>query len=63
MSDRPATERELLRWAEALSSTAMTGLGFTDNLYERERFEEVLEIAADIRAIVAGRLGVALKGA
>ena len=47
MSDRPATERELLRWAEALSSTAMTGLGFTDNLYERERFEEVLEIAAD----------------
>ena len=31
MSDRPATERELLRWAEALSSTAMTGLGFTDN--------------------------------
>ena len=45
MSDRPATERELLRWAEALSSTAMTGLGFTDNLYERERFEEVLEIA------------------
>ena len=54
MSDRPATERELLRWAEALSSTAMTGLGFTDNLYERERFEEVLEIAADIRSHVVG---------
>ena len=56
MSDRPATERELLRWAEALSSTAMTGLGFTDNLYERERFEEVLEIAADIRSHVVGGL-------
>lgn len=56
MTDRPATERELLRWAEALSATAMTGLGFTDNLYERERFEQVLEIAADIRAHVVGGL-------
>ncbi|MGA0238348.1 MAG: NUDIX hydrolase N-terminal domain-containing protein [Acidimicrobiales bacterium] len=56
MNDRPATERELLRWAEALSATAITGLGFTDNLYERERFEQVLEIAADIRAHVSGGL-------
>ncbi len=45
----PPTERELLRWAEALAGTARTGLGFTENLYERERFEEVLEIAAEIR--------------
>lgn len=56
MSDRPATERELLRWADALSATAVTGLGFTDSLYERERFEQVLEIAADIRAHVVGGL-------
>ncbi len=56
MSERPATERELLRWAEALSATARTGLGFTENLYERERFEEVLAIAADIRSHVAGGL-------
>lgn len=40
---------ELLRWAEALAGVARTGLGFTQNLYERERFEEVLKIAADIR--------------
>src|SRR4029078_4080702 len=26
------------------------GLGFTQNLYEQERFEEVLHIAADIKA-------------
>lgn len=56
MTDRPATERELLRWAEALSATAQTGLGFTDNLYERERFEEVLAIAADIRSHAVGGL-------
>jgi ADP-ribose pyrophosphatase YjhB (NUDIX family) len=54
MTDRPATERELIRWAEALSATAMTGLGFTDNLYERERFEEVLAVAAEIRSHVTG---------
>ena len=41
---------ELLRWSEALSGIARTGLGFTQSLYERERFEEVLKVAADIRA-------------
>lgn len=51
---RRATERELLRWADALSATALTGLGFTENLYERERFEEVLAVAADIRSHVQG---------
>src|SRR2546421_8204068 len=40
---------DLLRWAESLAGIARTGLGFTENLYERERFEEVLKIAADIR--------------
>ena len=48
-----ADEQDLLRWAEALAGIARTGLGFTDNLYERERFEEILHIAADIRARAA----------
>jgi len=56
VSDGPATERELIRWAESLSAIARTGLGFTDNLYEQERFEEVLAVAADIRSHVAGGL-------
>ena len=42
----------LLRWSESLSAIARTGLGFTENLYERERFEEVLRVAADIRVVV-----------
>jgi ADP-ribose pyrophosphatase YjhB (NUDIX family) len=42
--------RELIRWAETLSAIARTGLGFTQSLYERERFEEVLKVAADIGA-------------
>ncbi|HET7651444.1 MAG TPA: NUDIX hydrolase N-terminal domain-containing protein [Acidimicrobiales bacterium] len=51
--DRPVTAAELLRWSEALSGIARTGLGFSDNLYERERFEEVLKVAADMR-VAAG---------
>lgn len=47
---RPSiSEADLLRWAESLSGIARTGLGFTESLYERERFEEVLAVAADIR--------------
>ena len=40
---------DLVRWSEALAAIARTGLGFTQNLYERERFEEVLRVAADIK--------------
>jgi 8-oxo-dGTP pyrophosphatase MutT (NUDIX family) len=46
------SDRDLLRWSEALAGIAKTGLGFTESQYERERFEEVLAIAADIRATV-----------
>ena len=45
----PPSEADLVRWSEALASIARTGLGFTESLYERERFEEVLAIAADIK--------------
>lgn len=45
---------DLLRWSEALAGIARTGLAFSDNLYERERFQEVLHVAADIRAAAAG---------
>jgi ADP-ribose pyrophosphatase YjhB (NUDIX family) len=47
------TSADLLRWSEALAGIARTGLAFTDSLYERERFEEVLKVAADIR-VAAG---------
>jgi ADP-ribose pyrophosphatase YjhB (NUDIX family) len=44
---------DLLRWSEALAGIARTGLAFTDSLYEQERFQEVLHVAADIR-VAAG---------
>ena len=50
---RPVSAQELRRWSEALAAIARTGLGFTESLYERERFEEVLKVAADIAAASA----------
>ena len=50
MERTPPTHQDLIRWSEALAGIARTGLGFTQSLYEQERFEEVLHVAADIRA-------------
>jgi ADP-ribose pyrophosphatase YjhB (NUDIX family) len=56
VADDTASTRDLLRWGESLSAIARTGLGFTESLYERERFEEVLRVAGEIRAAAAGSL-------
>lgn len=53
MADEPVTGQDLLRWSETLAAIARTGLGFTDSLYEQERFEEILKVAADMR-VAAG---------
>jgi ADP-ribose pyrophosphatase YjhB (NUDIX family) len=50
MPPPPISELDLVRWSEALAGIARTGLGFTESLYEQERYEEVLKVAADIRA-------------
>ncbi|NNE12677.1 MAG: NUDIX domain-containing protein [Ilumatobacter sp.] len=51
MSEPQVDPRDLARWSAALAGIARTGLAFTDNLYERERYEEVLHVAADIKAV------------
>jgi ADP-ribose pyrophosphatase YjhB (NUDIX family) len=50
--------RDLIRWSESLAGIARTGLGFTQSLYERERYEEVLKVAADIKAAAHDALEV-----
>jgi ADP-ribose pyrophosphatase YjhB (NUDIX family) len=53
--DPSVSELDLIRWSESLAGIARTGLGFTQSLYERERYEEILKVAADIRvAATAG---------
>ncbi|MFM7067846.1 MAG: NUDIX hydrolase N-terminal domain-containing protein, partial [Actinomycetes bacterium] len=44
-------DADLHRWSESLAAIARTGLAFTESLYERERYEEVLHVAAEIRAV------------
>ena len=46
-------EHDLVRWSEALAGIARTGLAFTESLYERERYEEVLLVASDIHAKIS----------
>jgi ADP-ribose pyrophosphatase YjhB (NUDIX family) len=57
-ADPPATPQDLIRWSEALAGIARTGLAFTENLYERERFEEVLAVAADMRVAAGSHFSV-----
>ena len=52
MTEPTASEADLIRWSEALAGIARTGLGFTESLYERERFEEILHVAADMKVAV-----------
>lgn len=56
MDEVPAPTRDLVRWGETLSAIARTGLAFTQNLFDAERYEEILKVAGDIRAVA----GVAL---
>ena len=39
-----------LEWARRLQATAQSGLAFTENPFERERYEEVQQIAAEMMA-------------
>lgn len=61
VSDAPGPTdftRDLVRWSETLAAIARTGLGFTQSLYEKERYEEVLHVAADIKAAADDALEV-----
>lgn len=49
MPDVTADARDLARWSETLAAIARTGMGFTESLFERERYEEVLHVAGDIK--------------
>ncbi len=57
-TDRNHVHHDLVRWSETLAGIARTGLGFTQSLYEQERFEEVLHVAADIKAALHDDIGV-----
>lgn len=41
-------ENKLLKWAIELQSLAQAGLAYTENQYDKERFERIREIAAEM---------------
>ncbi len=45
---------ERLRWARRLQAIAQSGLTYTENPYDRARFEAVRELAAEIAASASG---------
>ncbi|HZO49628.1 MAG TPA: NUDIX hydrolase N-terminal domain-containing protein [Gaiellaceae bacterium] len=45
---------ERLRWARRLQAIAQSGLTYTENPYDRARFEAVREVAAEIAASASG---------
>ena len=53
---KSATGQDLLNWAETLAGTARTGLGFTESLYEKERYEEILKVASEMYGAAGGTL-------
>ena len=57
----PITAQELHRWAESLAGTARTGLGFSQVPFERERYEEILSVAADMRSRVSDEPAVVFE--
>jgi ADP-ribose pyrophosphatase YjhB (NUDIX family) len=57
-SESETRDAQLARWSESLAAIARTGLAFTQNLYERERYEEVLHVAADIKSTLEEERGL-----
>ena len=56
MDDRAHNATELLRgWADRLQASARTGLFFANNDYDRERYEQIITIVAEMAGLVTGQ--------
>jgi ADP-ribose pyrophosphatase YjhB (NUDIX family) len=58
VDNMPRPTRDLVRWSETLAAIARTGLAFTQSLYDKERYEEVLKVASDIHASATAALAL-----
>jgi len=46
---------QLARWADRLQATARTGLFFATNDYDRERYQEIIALAAEMAGLLTDR--------
>ena len=62
MDDRAPDPTTLLRgWADRLQASARTGLFFANNEYDRERYEQIIEIAAEMAGLATGQAPVEIR--
>ena len=62
MDDRAHHATELLRgWADRLQASARTGRFFANNEYDRERYEQIIEIAAEMAGLATGQAPVEIR--
>jgi ADP-ribose pyrophosphatase YjhB (NUDIX family) len=62
VDDRTRVDAETLRgWADRLQAMARTGLFFAGNEYDRERYQEIIAIAAEMAGRVTGQDAVELQ--
>lgn len=47
-------EPKWLEWAKALQALSQTGLAFTENVYDRDRYQQLGDIAAEIASAYSG---------
>jgi ADP-ribose pyrophosphatase YjhB (NUDIX family) len=55
-------EPKWLVWAREIQATAQTGLAYTKDIYDRQRYERLRELAAEIMAESAGISAEVVKG-
>lgn len=48
------TENSLLRWAQQLQALAQSGMAYTTNVFDNQRYDEVKQIAAEMMAAATG---------
>jgi 8-oxo-dGTP pyrophosphatase MutT (NUDIX family) len=44
------TDTQWLKWARLLQSWAQTGIAYTDNVYDKERYDAIINLVAEIVA-------------
>jgi ADP-ribose pyrophosphatase YjhB (NUDIX family) len=55
-------EPKWLVWAREIQATAQTGLAYTKDIYDQQRYERLRELAADIMAEAGGANAEVIKG-
>ena len=62
MDDRTHDVAERFRvWADRLQARARTGLFFASNAYDRERYQEIIAIAAEMAGLLTGQSPVKIE--